>query len=56
VTRQLFRFTVGRTEVPYDGCMLVEASKGLGNGSDLRQVITAIVSSDSFVVRTVNKE
>ena len=56
VTRQMFRFTVGRAEMPFDGCMLVDAAKNLGGNPDLRQVITAIVKSDSFVVRTVNKE
>ena len=57
VARQIFRFTVGRAEAAYDDCMLVEAAKGLGSGaSDLRAVVIKIVSSDSFVVRTVNKE
>jgi uncharacterized protein DUF1588/uncharacterized protein DUF1592/uncharacterized protein DUF1595/uncharacterized protein DUF1585/uncharacterized protein DUF1587 len=56
VTRQLFRFTVGRPEIPYDGCMLLDAAKEVGNGSDLKQVVLKIVRSDSFVVRTVNKQ
>jgi len=53
VTRQLFRFTVGRTEVPFDSCMLTQTAQNL-QGADLRQVLTAIIKSDSFVVRTVN--
>ena len=53
VTRQLFRFTVGRPEVPFDSCMLTETAQNL-HGADLRQVLTAIIKSDSFVVRTVN--
>jgi hypothetical protein len=57
VTRQLFRFTVGRVEAPFDGCMISEAAQAMGSGpADLRQAITKIVRSDSFVVRTVNKE
>jgi hypothetical protein len=56
VTRQMFRFTVGRPEAAFDGCMLVDAAKNMDGNSDLRQVMTAIVKSDSFVVRTVNKE
>jgi hypothetical protein len=56
VTRQMFRFTIGRPEGPFDGCMIADAAKEMGTSSDLRQVITKIVTSDSFVVRTVNKE
>jgi hypothetical protein len=56
VTRHLFRFTVGRTEVPFDSCMLADTAKSLGSGADLRQVIIAIVKSDSFVIRTVNQQ
>jgi hypothetical protein len=57
VVRQMFRFTVGRTESAYDGCMLAGAAQSLNDGTaDLRQVMTTIVSSDSFVVRTVNQQ
>jgi hypothetical protein len=56
VTRQMFRFTVGRTEAPFDGCMLSEAAQSLGSGADLHQVIVAIVKSDSFIKRTVNEQ
>lgn len=57
VARQMFRFTIGRTEAPVDGCMLADAAAALGKGpADLRQVVTKIVTSDSFVVRTVSKE
>lgn len=54
VTRQMFRFTVGRIEVPFDSCVLTQTAQGLGPDADLQQVIRAIVKSDSFVVRTVN--
>jgi hypothetical protein len=56
VSRQMFRFTVGRPEAPFDGCMIADAAQAMAGSSDLRQVITKIVTSDSFVVRTVNKE
>jgi hypothetical protein len=56
VTRQLFRFTVGRVEAGFDGCMITDAAKEMAATTDLRQVITRIVTSDSFVVRTVNIE
>jgi hypothetical protein len=52
----MFRFTVGRTEAPFDGCMLADAAKEMASAPDLRQLITRIVTSESFVVRTVNKE
>jgi hypothetical protein len=56
VARQMFRFTVGRAEAPFDGCMLADAAQAMASAPDLRQLITRIVTSDSFVVRTVNKE
>jgi hypothetical protein len=34
--------------------MLSQTAQSLGAAADLHQVITAIVKSDSFVVRTVN--
>jgi hypothetical protein len=57
VARQVFRFTVGRAEVAYDGCAVAQAARVLGDGSgDLRDVVSSIVSSDAFVVRQVNVE
>jgi hypothetical protein len=53
VTRQVFRFTMGRLEGDYDSCNVAQARQVLTGGtSDLRQVISSIVRSDSFVVRT----
>jgi hypothetical protein len=49
----MFRFTVGRLESSFDSCMVVQTAQSLGSSADLHQVITAIVKSDSFVVRTV---
>jgi Protein of unknown function (DUF1588)/Protein of unknown function (DUF1592)/Protein of unknown function (DUF1595)/Protein of unknown function (DUF1585) len=56
MTRQMFRFTVGRTEVPFDSCMITQTAQTLGADADLHQVIKAIVKSDSFVVRTVTNQ
>jgi len=55
VTRQLFRFTVGRNEVAYDDCALEEATRSLTASGDLRDVVSSIVSSDAFVTRQVNQ-
>jgi hypothetical protein len=56
VSRQVYRFTVGRAESDYDRCTLAKASQALGKAPfDVRAVIAAIAGSDSFVARTVNR-
>jgi hypothetical protein len=56
VTRQVYRFTLGRPESDYDRCTLARASAALGQAPfDVRALLAAIVGSDSFVVRTVNR-
>jgi hypothetical protein len=55
VTRQSFRFTVGHLETDYDACNLPKMKQTfMNNQNDVRALISAIVGSDSFVVRTVN--
>ena len=56
VSRQMFRFTLGRDEVASDGCALEAATRSLSQGSDdLRDVVSSIISSDAFVTRQVNQ-
>jgi hypothetical protein len=56
VTRQAYRFTLGRTESDYDRCSLAQGARALSESSfDVRALIAAIVGSDSFVVRTVGQ-
>jgi Protein of unknown function (DUF1588)/Protein of unknown function (DUF1592)/Protein of unknown function (DUF1595)/Protein of unknown function (DUF1585) len=54
VTSQAFRFTIGRLEASYDQCGIAKASQAFSTGQlDVRQLMAAIVRSDSFVARTV---
>ena len=54
MSAQAFRFTVGRLEAEYDSCGLAKASQSFSTGHlDVRELISGIVRSDSFVMRTV---
>jgi hypothetical protein len=56
VARQVFRFTTGRDEAASDACALEDATRTLTTGSgSLRDVVAAIVGSESFVTRQVNR-
>jgi hypothetical protein len=56
LSRQVYRFSLGRPESDYDRCTLARASAALGQAPfDVRALLASIVASDSFVVRTVNR-
>ena len=56
VARQVYRFTLGRPESDYDRCTLAAASQALGQAPfDVRALVAALVASDSFVARTVDR-
>jgi hypothetical protein len=56
LSRQAYRFTLGRAESDYDACTLAKASRALGQAPfDVRALVAALAGSDSFVVRTVNR-
>jgi hypothetical protein len=53
-SRQVLRFVLGRLETDYDRCTLERATQAADeHETDLREVILALVGSDSFVVRSV---
>jgi hypothetical protein len=54
--RQAFRFTIGHLETDYDQCSVAQVKQTLSTTElDVRQMISSIVSSNSFVVRTVSQ-
>jgi hypothetical protein len=56
LSRQVYRFTLGRLEGDYDRCTLAAASRAVGQAPhDVRALMAALVAADSFVVRTVNR-
>jgi hypothetical protein len=56
VSRQVYRFALGRTESDFDACTLARAAEVLAKPPhDLRGLVASLVASDSFVVRTVNR-
>jgi hypothetical protein len=56
VARYAYRFTLGRPESTYDQCTLAVAKRTLGQSPfDVRDLMSSIVGSSSFVVRTVNQ-
>lgn len=56
VARQTFRFTIGHREGDFDSCDLARTTTEWSRGNlDIQELILAIVSSDSFSVRTVRQ-
>ena len=56
VARQTFRFTIGHLESGYDACNIADAKQAFSAGQlDIRQLLSSIVRSDSFVLRTVTQ-
>jgi hypothetical protein len=55
ITRQTFRFTMGRAEGDYDACTIARIAEKPPGDLDVRELIISIVRSDSFVVRTVTQ-
>lgn len=53
--RHSFRYWMGRSEAPWDGCALVDADRAYQQaGGDYVELLVALLSSRSFVVRSVN--
>ena len=52
VTRQWFRYALGRSEQSADGCSLQEANEAMSRPGNLRELIVAIVISDAFRYRS----
>jgi hypothetical protein len=54
---QAFRYTAGRGESAYDGCNLARATAAYGRaGLDLKELLVALVTTDSYAMRRVAKE
>jgi len=56
VSRQMFRYAIGHTEGESDACTIAVGRQALATGQmDVRDLLSSIIRSDSFVVRTVQK-
>jgi hypothetical protein len=53
--RHSFRYWMGRSEAPWDGCALVDADRAYQQaGGDYVELLAGLLSSRSFVVRSAN--
>jgi hypothetical protein len=54
VNRQLFRYTMGRLDMPDDACVLDRTRKAFeGRNNDVREIIISLIGSEDFVRRQV---